>query len=125
MEHEKVGLTEYITQNEKVITALGVFIAVAGVAGDIVHDQKLSRYIQCIFIILVVILLVELYRKFPKHREVLVELFAVFLYFGACAFILAIVAYNVDLILYLLAGAGLGVVVGLGYWLRMRLGSRK
>ncbi len=125
MEYEKVGLTAYITKNDKVITALGVFIAIAGVTGDVVHEQKLSGYIQTIFIFLVALLLWELYKTFPKHRETLVELFASCLFFGAFFFILVIFANNIDLVLYSAIGFVVGLLLAFGFRIYAKLMTRK
>lgn len=113
MDNQQTSLSQYIGQNKDTIEIIGVFTTVAAALGEFVQDAKLVRYISCIFIILVFLLLWELYKTFPKQRTSRVELFFVFFCFGVGAIMLVVIANNVDFLLYLSVGALLGIVMAL------------
>ncbi len=113
MDHQQTSLAEYISQHKDVIEIIGVFTTVAAALGEFVKDAKAVRYISCIFIILVFLLLWELYKTFPPRRTTRVELFFVFFCFGVGAVILAVIVNNIDFLGYLAAGGILGTIIAL------------
>lgn len=121
MSEKKTDLTEYITRNEKVVTGLGIFVAIASFVGEAVKDPKAANYIVCIFTILILILLRELYQKFPKEREPAVEIFFVFLCFGIGALLYNAVVNALLFVFSLLGGALLGLVIGGIFWVYKKI----
>lgn len=81
-------LSDFINKNNKLLTALGVFVSLSLFTDRIDSSALLSKYLSFLFLLLAIIIWLELWRKYPKRGDPLLSWFETILSFAFLMFIM-------------------------------------